>query len=87
MKEGKKLFVSRCGPCHGEDGRGDTTMALEDDWGQIVWPRNFTKVYSFRVSNDPIDIYSRIATGIPGTPMPSFDDPEMGDDQLSNEQK
>ena len=87
MKKGKELFVSRCAPCHGEDGRGDTTMALEDEWGQIVWPRNFTKFYSFRVGNEPVQIYSRIATGIPGTPMPSFDDPEMGDEQLSNEQK
>lgn len=87
LKEGKKLYSSRCAACHGEDGRGDTTMPLEDDWGERVWPRNFTKYYSFRVGNAPMEIFARIAAGIPGTPMPSFDDPEMGDDQLNNEQK
>lgn len=87
LKQGKKLYLSRCAACHGEAGRGDTTMPLEDEWGERIWPRNFSKFYSFRVSNSSMEIFARISTGIPGTPMPSFDDPEMGDDILNTEQK
>lgn len=87
LKKGKKLYSSRCAACHGEEGRGDTTMPLEDEWGAIIWPRNFTKHYSFRIGNAPMEIFYRISAGIPGTPMPSFDDPEMGDDMLNPEEK
>ncbi len=87
LKKGKKLFLSRCSACHGEAGRGDTTMPLEDDWGGRIWPRNFTKFYSFRIGNAPMEIFYRISAGIPGTPMPSFDDPEIGEDVLNTEQK
>ncbi|MBR34161.1 MAG: hypothetical protein CMH78_01505 [Nitrospinae bacterium] len=87
LKKGKKLFLSRCSPCHGDAGRGDTTMSLEDEWGGRVWPRNFSKFYSFRIGNSPMEIFQRISTGIPGTPMPSFEDPEIGEDVLNTEQK
>lgn len=76
MERAKKLFKDRCSECHGQAGRGDATKKLKDDWGYRTWPRDLTKGWSFRVSNDPKDIYTRITVGIPGTQMPSFADPD-----------
>lgn len=86
LKKVKKLFSSRCSACHGENGRGNTTMELEDEWGGFIWPRNLTKHYSFRIGNAPIEIFQRISAGIPGTPMPSFADPEAGEDHLKQDE-
>lgn len=75
---GKELFhdQDRCSECHGETGKGNGTKRLMDDNGERTWPRNLTKPWTYRGSNDPLDIFTRISTGIPGTQMPSFDDPE-----------
>lgn len=77
IARGKELFHEgdRCSECHGEDGRGDAIKGLKDDSGFRTWPRNLSKPWTFRASNDPRDIYTRISTGIPGTQMPSFADP------------
>ncbi len=75
IETGKKLFLDRCSECHGDDGKGDGIKRLKDDAGARTWPRNLTKPWIFRASNDPKDIFSRISVGIPGTQMPSFDDP------------
>ncbi|MDP6708359.1 MAG: c-type cytochrome [Alphaproteobacteria bacterium] len=73
---GKKLFVDRCAECHGESGKGVATKKLKTDAGERTWPRNLTKPWTFRASNAPKDVYSRISVGIPGTQMPSFADPK-----------
>ena len=75
---GKELFhdQDRCSECHGENGKGNATKRLKDDNGERTWPRNLTKPWTYRGSNNPRDIYTRISTGIPGTQMPSFDDPD-----------
>ena len=80
IAQGDKLFHDgdRCTECHGMKGQGDGTKKVKDDNGFRTWPRNFTKGWSFRISNDPKDIYSRVTIGIPGTQMPSFADPESG---------
>ncbi len=77
IEKGKKLFHEdeRCVECHGEEGRGDAGKRLKGDNGERTWPRNLTKRWTFRGSNDPKDIFTRISTGIPGTQMPSFADP------------
>lgn len=77
IAQGKKLFLEgdRCAECHGKDGKGDGIKSLKDDAGFRTWPRNLTKPWTFRASNDPKDIFTRISTGIPGTQMPSFADP------------
>jgi hypothetical protein len=64
----------------------DLVKSLKDDNGDRTWPRNLTKPWTFRASNDPRDIYTRISTGIPGTQMPSFADP-VSDKVLSAEQR
>lgn len=78
IAQGEKLFHDgdRCSECHGGAGKGDAIKKLKDDNGDRTWPRNLTKPWIFRASNDPKDIFSRITVGIPGTQMPSFADPK-----------
>ncbi len=77
IEKGRQIFHDgdRCSECHGEDGRGDAIKSLKDDSGFRTWPRNLTKPWTFRGSNDPKDIFTRVSAGIPGTQMPSFADP------------
>ena len=76
IEKGKKLFEDgdRCVECHGKSGKGSASKRLKGDAGERTWPRNLTKPWTFRGSNDPKDIFTRISTGIPGTEMPSFAD-------------
>ncbi|MBT5110767.1 MAG: c-type cytochrome [Rhodospirillaceae bacterium] len=78
IAKGNKLFHAgdRCSECHGAEGRGDAIKKLKNDNGERTWPRNLTKPWTFRASNDPKDIYTRISAGIPTTQMPSFADPK-----------
>ena len=76
IAKGKALFKDRCDECHGASGKGVATKRLKDDGGARTWPRNLTKPWTFRASNEPRDIFSRISVGIPGTQMPSFADPK-----------
>lgn len=77
IEKGRELFLEddRCSECHGQDGKGNATKRLLGDNGERTWPRNLTKPWTFRQSNDPKDIFTRISIGIPGTQMPSFADP------------
>jgi len=77
IEQGRRLFHEdqRCSECHGEEGKGNAVKRLKDDAGNRTWPRNLTKPWGFRASNDPKDIFTRISTGIAGTQMPSFADP------------
>jgi len=88
IEQGKKLFHEndRCAECHGQEGKGNAVKGLKDDVGFRTWPRNLTKPWTFRASNDPMDIFSRISTGIPSTQMPAFADP-ASDKHLSIEQR
>ncbi|MFQ5581059.1 MAG: ethylbenzene dehydrogenase-related protein [Mariprofundaceae bacterium] len=78
IAKGKKLFEDgdRCVECHGKTGKGSAIKALKGDLKERTWPRNLTKPWTFRASNDPKDIFTRITVGIPGTQMPSFADPK-----------
>ncbi len=75
---GKVLFEEgdRCTECHGLEGKGNAIKKLKNDNGERTWPRNLTKPWTFRASNDPKDIFARISAGIPTTQMPSFSDPK-----------
>lgn len=76
IARGKELFLQddRCSECHGVEGKGDAKKRLLGDNSERTWPRNLTKPWTFRASNGPRDIFTRISTGIPGTQMPSFAD-------------
>src|SRR3989338_8318718 len=78
IEMGKKLFEDgdRCVECHGKTGKGSASKRLKGEAGERTWPRNLTKPWTFRGSNDPKDIFTRISTGIAGTEMPSFADPK-----------
>jgi DMSO reductase family type II enzyme heme b subunit len=77
IERGKKLFKANdCFKCHGEEGRADGASALDlkDEWDIPIRPANLTRNWNFRGGNKPEDIYTRISTGLMGTPMPSFSD-------------
>jgi len=78
IEAGRVLFEEgeRCTECHGAEGKGNALKKLKDDNGDRTWPRNLTKPWTFRASNDPKDIFTRISVGIPTTQMPSFADPK-----------
>lgn len=88
IEQGKRLFHEgdRCSECHGQEGKGDAVKGLKDDAGFRTWPRNLTKPWTFRGSNEPKDIFTRISTGIPGTQMPAFADP-ASDKKLTIEER
>ncbi len=67
IEKGKALFFEmECNRCHGNEGRADGKNASE----LKVWPRNFTKGWTFRRTNAPEEIFQRITRGI--IVMPSF---------------
>ncbi len=77
VARGMELFQStsgaNCAACHGQYGAGDGPTAgdYDDDWGYPLRPRNLAKGV-FRAGAEPADLYRSIATGINGTPMPSY---------------
>ena len=76
VERGAKLFGvegANCAACHGPGGKGDGPSAEEfkDEWGYPIRPRDLTTGV-YRVGQEPADLYGSIATGINGTPMPSY---------------
>jgi len=77
LKRGKEMFEAiECNKCHGTEGRADGPSGpeLKDDWGNHIKPANLTRRWRFRGGASREDIAMRLATGINGTPMPSFID-------------
>ena len=64
-----------CASCHGTEGRGDgeSALTLEDDLKERVWTPDLT-AGRYKGGDAPADIYKRIATGLDGSPMPSYAD-------------
>ena len=65
IEKGGTIFRDgeRCTECHGEEGKGSGIKALKGDGGERTWPRNLTKPWTYRGSNDPKDVFTRITTG------------------------
>lgn len=65
----------KCHECHGPEGRGDGPSApkLKDDQGFPIPPANLTR-RPLKRGSDPIQLYLTLATGLDGTPMPSYSD-------------
>ncbi len=79
VKKGKELFrVAKCVECHGLEGRGNGKKGWEenfrDDWGNRIYPANYTYPWELRNGSDVRDIYRTITTGLNGTPMTSYQD-------------
>lgn len=72
-----------CSSCHGDAGAGDGPAAWKiglsgrrepaylDAWGRPILPRDL-RLGIYGGGSRPIDIYRRIWSGIPGTPMPAL---------------
>ncbi|VAX22738.1 hypothetical protein MNBD_NITROSPINAE02-1910 [hydrothermal vent metagenome] len=85
VKKGELVYKNaKCGVCHGPDGRGDGEKAdkLKDDWQRPIKPTDFRRTILKRGLNIE-EIYLTIATGLNGTPMPSFSTALSPDDMLS----
>jgi mono/diheme cytochrome c family protein len=83
LAEGAKVFSKLlCITCHGETGAGDGPNAstLKDTQGLYLPPRDFN-TGAFRGGHTGRDLYLRIATGMPGTPMVAFGPEVMTDDE------
>jgi mono/diheme cytochrome c family protein len=77
VDEGKAAFQKlECSKCHGMAGRADGKSAptLKDDYGNPIRPADLTENWKFRGGNTVTEIYTRLRTGLDGTPMPSFQD-------------
>lgn len=72
--QGRELFnKAGCPECHGQDGRGDGPSARTlTSGGRPTRPADLTR--PLKASNRPEDIYRTLATGLDGTPMPSYRD-------------
>ena len=62
-----------CGKCHGETGEGDGPSAptLRRDGGDAIRPLPFSAGRFLRGGSLP-DLWLTLATGLDGTPMPSY---------------
>lgn len=75
VARGEELYQRvECWKCHGDGGRADGVSAptLEDDWGFSIRARNLTKGWQFKRGVSIEEIYTRLSTGMDGSPMPSF---------------
>ncbi len=76
LARGRQIYVdAECGKCHGDTGRGDGPSApgMKDDWGWPTQPSDLTWRPLKRGSVLEAT-YLTIATGLSGTPMPSYGD-------------
>ena len=73
---GRQIYMDAgCSDCHGEGGKGDGPSArtLTDDWAKPIVPADFSQL-PWKSGATPGDLYRTIATGMDGTPMPSYAD-------------
>jgi mono/diheme cytochrome c family protein len=71
LAQGAKLFQANCAKCHGADGKGLRDPQWRTAEGFPITSRNFT-ANTFKGGRQGADLYTRVSTGMPGTPMPSF---------------
>jgi mono/diheme cytochrome c family protein len=71
LEKGRALFEANCAKCHNSDGTGKQDPTWKTDEGFAISSRNFT-AKMFKGGSRSADLYTRISTGLTGTPMPSF---------------
>lgn len=74
LANGQKLYVKlKCATCHGDKGQGDgpSSLTLKNDAKERVFPADLT-MGVFKGGSTAKDLYIRIATGMDGSPMPSY---------------
>jgi mono/diheme cytochrome c family protein len=80
VARGRVVYTQACAPCHGREGRGETTQKLLDSQGYPAPARDFTKGI-FKGGPEARQLYARLRAGMKGTAMPTF-----GMDTLSDEE-
>ncbi len=81
IEEGARVYRElECFKCHGNAGRGDGPSAptLTDDWDHPIRAANLAEGWTFNGGGEVEQIYTRLRTGLDGTPMPSFSDAVEG---------
>lgn len=76
LERGAKIYERlQCATCHGPDGKGDgpSSITLKDDQKRRIWTPDLTRGIHKR-GDSATDIYLSFATGLDGTPMPSYAD-------------
>jgi len=79
LAKGRVLFEANCAKCHNSDGSGKLDPTWKTDEGFPIASRNFT-ANIFKGGGRGADLYTRISTGLPGTPMASF--ASLGSDDI-----
>lgn len=77
LARGQEVYeLIECNRCHGEAGRGDGPSAptLENDYGHPTAAADLTEGWLFNGGMSVEEIYTRLRSGLDGTPMPSFSD-------------
>ncbi len=77
LAEGRQIYEKiECWKCHGRAGRGGGPSAptLEDDQGFPIAAADLTESWNFNGGATTDEIFTRLMTGLNGTPMPSFAD-------------
>lgn len=67
---GRDLYLQTCASCHGPTGTGDGLLKPLDEQGNPIAVRNLTRD-PIRGGDSPEELFKRIRSGIPGTPMPA----------------
>jgi len=81
LERGRKLFYAmQCVSCHGVGGRGAKTN-MKDERGLPVMAADLSRPETLGNGHQPEDIYRTIMTGLNGTPMPSFSDLFIGEEE------
>ncbi len=70
LSAGRELFIETCASCHGVTGTGDGLDTPTDEQGKPIAVRNLTRD-PIRGGDSPEELFKRIRSGIPGTPMPA----------------
>jgi mono/diheme cytochrome c family protein len=86
IENGRKVYIKYgCQNCHGDNGHGDGTEALngnlKDAFGLTISPGDLTERASLKSGSSAQAIYRSIMTGLDGTPMPSYADTIGGNDK------
>lgn len=74
LAEGRRIYDEiECWKCHGQSGRanGESAPTLEDDKGAPIRPADLTHNWRFTGGGSVEQIFTRLMTGLDGTPMPS----------------
>lgn len=63
----------QCASCHGAEGLGDgpSSITLKDDQKRRTWAPNLV-LGRHKGGAEPAEIYTRIVTGLDGSPMPAY---------------